>query len=131
MGLAIVKIVDDERVARFVGERVGRVIVPPFTVMGIERDGEIVAGVIFNHYEVTDVHVTIAGHGWTRGFLAEVGHYVFGALRCERITVVTEQPEVVRIAERLGGEIEGLMRNHFGQGRDGIVLGILKTDYRY
>jgi len=131
LGLAIVKIVDDERVARFVGERVGRVIVPPFTVMGIERNGEIVAGVIFNHYEVTDVHVTIAGHGWTRGFLAEVGHYVFGALRCERITVVTEQPEVVRIAERLGGEIEGLMRNHFGQGRDGIVLGILKTDYRY
>jgi len=126
-----VKIVDDERVARFVGERVGRVIVPPFTVMGIERNGEIVAGVIFNHYEVTDVHVTIAGHGWTRGFLAEVGHYVFGALRCERITVVTEQPEVVRIAERLGGEIEGLMRSHFGQGRDGIVLGILKTDYRY
>ena len=125
------KIVDDERVARFVGERVGRVIVPPFTVMGIERNGEIVAGVIFNHYEVTDVHVTIAGHGWTRGFLAEVGHYVFGALRCERITVVTEQPEVVRIAERLGGEIEGLMRSHFGQGRDGIVLGILKTDYRY
>lgn len=125
------KIVDDERVARFVGERVGRVIVPPFTVMGIERNGEIVAGVIFNHYEVTDVHVTIAGRGWTRGFLAEVGHYVFGALRCERITVVTEQPEVVRIAERLGGEIEGLMRNHFGQGRDGIVLGILKTDYRY
>lgn len=125
------KIVDDDRVARFVGERVGAVICPPFTSMGIERDGEIVAGVVFNHYEVTDVHVTIAGHGWTRGFLAEVGHYVFGALRCERITVITEQPEVVRIAERLGGEIEGLMRNHFGQGRDGFVLGILKSDYRY
>lgn len=125
------KIVDDDRVARFVGERVGSVICPPFTSMGIEKDGEIVAGVVFNHYEVTDVHVTIAGHGWTRGFLAEVGHYVFGALRCERITVITEQPEVVRITERLGGEIEGLMRNHFGQGRDGFVLGILKSDYRY
>ena len=125
------KIVDDERVPRFVGERVGSVICPPFTSMGIEKDGEIVAGVVFNHYEVTDIHVTIAGHGWTRGFLAEVGHYVFGALRCERITVITEQPEVVRITERLGGEIEGLMRNHFGQGRDGFVLGILKSDYRY
>ena len=125
------KIVDDERVARFVSNMVGQGFVPPYTCMGIERDGAIVAGVIFNCFEGADVHVTIAGSGWTRGFLADVGHYVFHVLGCERITVQTEQPKIVRIAERLGGQVEGLKRNHFGRGRDAFLLGILKDEYRF
>lgn len=124
-------IVTDERVARFVGERVGSVIVPPFTSMGIERDGEIIAGVIFNHFERTDVHVTVAGHGWTKGFFAEVGHYAFGTLKVCRMTAITEQPAIVRIAERLGGQVEGLMRDHFGPSRDGYLVGILKQDWKF
>ncbi len=124
-------IVDDERVARFVGERVGSIIFPPFTCMGIERNGEITAGVVFNCFTGHDLNVTIAGHGWTKGFLAEVGHYVFSQLGCLRITTVTEQPEIVRIAERLGGEIEGLLRNHFGPSRDAFVVGILAEDWKY
>lgn len=124
-------VVTDERVARFVGERVGQVIVPPFTAMGLEKAGEIIAGVVFNHFEGFDVHVTIAGHGWTKGFLADVGQYVFDQLKCLRITVITEQPKVIRIAEKLGGEIEGRLRNHFGPGRDGYIIGILKSEYRF
>jgi RimJ/RimL family protein N-acetyltransferase len=124
-------IVTDERVARFVGERVDSIIVPPFTTMGIEHAGDVVAGVVFNHFTGPDVHATIAGHGWTKGFLADVGHYVFDQLKCIRITVVTEQPHIVRIAERLGGEVEGLLRSHFGQGRDGFLVGILKEDWKF
>lgn len=124
-------IVMDDRVTRFVGERVGQIIVPPFTSMGIERQDEIVAGVVFNHFEGFDVHATVAGQGFTKGFLSDVGQYVFGQLKCLRITVITEQPKVVRIAERLGGRVEGLLRNHFGEGRDGFLIGILKQDYRF
>ena len=124
-------IVTDERVARFVGERVGSVIVPPFTCMGIERNGEVIAGVIFNHFERTDVHVTVAGHGWTKGFFADVGHYAFDTLKVIRMTAVTEQPHIVRIAERLGGQVEGLLRNHFGPSRDGYLVGILKQDWKF
>jgi len=126
-----VKIVDDVRVARFVGERVGSVIYPPFTCMGIERHDEIAAGAVFNCFTGSDCQVTIAGHGWTHGFLAEVGVYVFGKLGCIRMTVETEQPKVVRIAERLGGQVEGMKRNQFGPGRDGFVVGILKDEYRF
>lgn len=126
------RVVDDDRVPAFVGERVDTVIIPPFTAAGIEgRAGEIIAGVVFNHFTGCDVHVTIAGHGWTRGFIADVGQYVFGHLNCLRMTVVTEQTQVVRIAERLGGHVEGLMRNHFGAGRDGYLVGILKEDWKY
>lgn len=124
-------IVTDERVARFVGSRVDRTIVPPFTCMGIEREGEVVAGVLFNHFTGFDCHVTVAGTGWTKGFFADVGDYVFRQLKCERMTVVTQQPKVIRIAERLGGQVEGLMRNHFGPGKDGFLIGILKHDFRF
>ncbi|MGN6768275.1 MAG: GNAT family N-acetyltransferase [Rhizobiaceae bacterium] len=115
--------------ARFVSERIGIGLCPPYTAMGTEREGRIVNGVIFNCYEAADVHVTIAGRSWTKGFLADVGQYVFGTLKRERITVQTEQPKIVRIAERLGGKVEGLKRNHFGPGRDAFIVGILKEDY--
>lgn len=124
-------IVTDERVLHFVSAEIGVAFVPPFTCMGIERDGEIVAGAIFNVFEGADVHVSIAGHGWTRGFCAAVGEYVFGQLGYLRMTAITEHAFVVRIAERLGGQIEGCMRNHFGAGRDGFVVGILREEYRF
>jgi RimJ/RimL family protein N-acetyltransferase len=122
-------IVTDERVAKFISDAVGKGFVPPFTCMGIERHGEIIAGVLFNVYEPPDVHVTVAGHGWTKSFLTDVGQYVFGTLRCQRMTAITEQPRIVRIAERLGGQVEGMLRNHFGPGRNAFIVGILKEDY--
>jgi len=124
-------IVSDDRVAQFVSSAVGKAFVPPFTVMGIEKNGEIIAGALFNVFEGADVHVSIAGHGWTRSFCREVGHYVFEQLRCERMTALTEQAHVVGLAERLGGRVEGLLRNHFGPSRDAFIVGILKEDYRF
>ena len=124
-------IVTDDRVAPFVAQTCGTRIIPPYEAVGIERDGAIIGGAVFNHFTGFDVHVTVAGHGWTKGFLADVGQYVFGKLRCERMTFVTEQPSVVRLAERLGGQVEGLMRNHFGKDRPGFIVGVLKDDYRW
>jgi RimJ/RimL family protein N-acetyltransferase len=124
-------IVAGEQVAKFVSERLGFGLCPPYSAMGIERDGEIVGGVLFNHFEGADVHVTIAGEGWNPGFMRAVGHYVFNQLDCERMTAVTEQPAICKIAKRMGGVIEGTMRNHFGRGRDGILIGILRDSYRF
>lgn len=123
--------VTDERVTAFVSGRCGITFCPPYTNLGIEKDGEIIAGVILNVFEGADVHMSAAGTGWTRGFLADFGNYVFDQLKCERVTAITEQATVVRLAERLGGEVEGLMRNHFGKGRDAFVVGILKEDWKF
>lgn len=124
-------IVADERVARFVSERLGVGLCPPYSVVGIERDGTVIAGVIFNHFEGTDCHVSVAGTGWTREFLRAVGSYIFGQLGCLRVTLITEQPQVIELALRLGGQIEGCLRSHFGEGRDGTIIGCLKHEYRY
>jgi len=124
-------IVTDERVARFVGERCETIICPPYTVMGIERNGEIVAGVVFNNYTKNDIEVTVAGGPFTRGFISAVGKYVFEQIGCLRMSITTEKPEVIRIAHRLAAQTEGTKRNHFGKGRDGTVLGILREDWNY
>lgn len=124
-------IATDERVARFVSERLSFNPCPPYTVMGVERDGEIVGGVLFNCFEGADVHVTAAGSGWTKGFLIAVGDYAFGQLGCERMTITTEHESVARLAGRLGGKREGLLRSHFGKGRDGIIIGVLCDEYLY
>jgi RimJ/RimL family protein N-acetyltransferase len=123
-------IVIDDHVARFVGERCNTIIYPPFTAMGIERDGEIIGGVVFNCYTRFDIAVTVAGHGFTRRFVRAVGNYVFDQLGCLRLSITTEQDQVVDFAKRLGAQTEGRKRNHFGRDRHGIVLGILKEDWK-
>lgn len=124
-------IVTDDRVARFVGEKLGFGVFPPYTCMGIQKDGEIIGGVVFNSFEGKDLHATVAGSGFNRSFLKAVGEYVFDQLGYERITSITEQENIVKLAERLGGELEGCLRNHFGEGRNGYVTGILKSEYRF
>ena len=123
-------IISDERVARFVQDALGP-FVPPYTCLGVERGGVIVAGAILNHFEGADIHVSAAGRGWTLPFMRALGEYVYTQLGCERMTFVTERPDVVDYVQRMGGQIEGRMRNHFGPGRDATLLGVLKKEYRY
>lgn len=124
-------IVTDERVARFVGERCGTIICPPYTAMGIERGGKIAAGVVFNCFTGNDIAVTVAGGPFTRDFIVAVGRYVFEKVGCLRMSITTEKPEVIKIAHRLGAQTEGLKRNHFGKGRDATILGILREDWNF
>lgn len=124
-------IVSGNRVADYVGKKVGSVIVPPFTTLGLERGGEIVAGVVFNVWTGPDAQLTIAAEpgGVTRAFLRRVGRYLTDELGCIRATIETEQPHVADIALRMGGKVEGVKRNLFGAGRDGTVIGVLKEDW--
>lgn len=124
-------IVSDDRVAKFVSARTGKAFCPPFVCMGMERNGEVVGGVLMNHFEGNDIHVSVAGSGWTRGFLKAVGDYVFDQLGCERMTAITADEVTATFVERLGGQHEGVLRNHFGPGVDGIIGGILKAEWPY
>lgn len=124
-------IVAGEHVAKFVSDKLGFGLCPPYVTLGLELDGELMGGIIFSTYEGCDIRATVAGSGWTRAFLKAAGAYVFGQLECQRCTFVTEQPMVIDLVERMGGQVEGRLRNHFGYGRDGILLGVLKEEYRW
>lgn len=122
---------NDPRIPAFMERVLGVQFFPPFTCMGLEKDGQIIAGMLFNVYTGPDIHVTIAGSGWTRRLLREMGQYLFDILQVERFTAVTEKQNVIGIVERVGGKREGVLRNHFGPNRNGIVIGVLKDEYRY
>ena len=124
-----VRYVRGQGVADFVYNIFGRKPTPPYVAIGTEIDGVIVNGVIINVWTGFDAHVTIGGKKWTKGLLAVIHHYAYQSLGCIRLTVITEQTSIVRYAERLGGEVEGLLRNQFGPGRDGVLVGILKEDW--
>jgi len=124
-------IVTDERAARFISERLGYSPCPPYSVMGIEHEGEIIGAVLFNQFEGAGVHVSAAGKGWTLPFMRALGDYVYRQLGCERMTLTTECEAVARYAERLGGKREGIIRSQFGPARDGIIVGVLKSEYLY
>ncbi|TCP98281.1 hypothetical protein C8J46_105437 [Sphingomonas sp. PP-F2F-A104-K0414] len=126
-----IKIVADDRVPQFLADALGVTFSQPFVTMGIEKGGRICAGALLNCFNGGNVNLTAAGTGWTRAFLNELGAYVFGALSCNRMTIVTAQVHVAELACRLGGKPEAVMRNHFGRGIDGIVVGILAHEYRY
>lgn len=124
-------IVTDSRVARFVGERIDRIISPPFTCIGLEKSGQIVAGAVFNCFEGDDIELTIAAnHGAiTRGFLRAMGAYVRDQLGCYRVSMTTTQAEVIEMCERLGGEVEG--RREISPGRFKYLLGITKDKWKF
>lgn len=123
-------IVGDERVAVFVGEKCETKFFPPYTCLGIERDGQIIAGAVFNCFTGNDIAVTVAGGPFQLGFIRSVGRYVFEQLGCLRLSITTAHPKVIDIATRLGAQTEGRKRNHFGKGRDATILGILREDWK-
>lgn len=125
----MIRYVRGQKVVDFVYAAFNRRPTPPYVGIGTEIDGEIVNGVVLNIWTGNDAHVTIAGTKWTKGLLAVIHHYAYQSLGCVRLTVITEQTSIVRYAERLGGEVEGLLRNQFGPGRDGVLVGILKEDW--
>ena len=124
-------IVSDERVAQFVGEQVGSSVQAPYTCLGIERDGQIVAGIVFNCWTGEDVELTVATTCGVipRRLLRRAADYCWRELGCSRVSFTTESPHVIDLATRLGAHTEGRKRHLFGRDRHGVILGILREDW--
>lgn len=125
------RIVTDDRVAKYVAGKLETTIIPPYTAIGVERAGAIVAGVVFNNKVARDIEMTVASEpgGVTRGLARAVHAYVFEQLRCLRVSITTRHKNVKGLALRLGARPEGIKRNHFGRNQHAETFGILKEDW--
>lgn len=125
----------DDRIAAYVSRRTGITLAPgQWTALGILQDGIVQGGAVFTHFTGHDISVTMAAEHprvFTKEFLSLLGLYVYDQLGCSRVSITTEQPRVAKIAMRHGAEIEGLKRDQFGPGRDGILLGLLARDWMF
>src|SRR4051812_35230132 len=94
--------ISDDRVAAFVSQRTGISLAKgQYTQLGVLENDKLTAGIVFNHYTGCDITVTVAAdhpRTFTKTFLTRVGHYLFHELNCVRISVLTEQPNVVALA---------------------------------
>lgn len=107
-----------------------------FTALGLVKDGELVAGVIYNLYTGTSICMHVGakpGRRWlTRGFLYAAFDYPFNELKCRRVTglVPSKNSDARRFDRHLGFEFEGIMRHALADD-DLMIFGLLKENCRW
>lgn len=128
-----------EQVMQFVATRTGEDAYRDFSAIGLERDGELVAGVVYQLYTGTGgsmlMHVASneSRHWMTPAYLAACFRYPFVQMRCRRVTGLVRADNAVaqRFDEHLGFRREGLLREGCTDGVDMIIYGMLASECRF
>jgi RimJ/RimL family protein N-acetyltransferase len=125
----------DGEIALWTARQLGVEGFGPCSAIGVARNGEIVAGVVFHRYSGGDIEVSMAATSprWaTRQTFARIFAYPFIQLGVRRITATTKsgnQP-VRAFLEYLGFRLEGTLRR-FHEDDDAAVYGLLKEECRW
>lgn len=105
--------------------------------LGVEQDGELIAGVVFESYTGSSISLHVAaleGRNWlSKEFLFRVFAYPFLQLECNRVTglVRADNEKAQKFDEHLGFVKEGVMRRGATDGTDYIIYGMLKEECRW
>lgn len=127
------------RVISWVAPRIGHSVeaLVPGIGIGLEKNGELVAGVVYSHITPVnvDMHVaSVGGRHWAnREFLLTTFAYPFKQLGVQRITgfVRADNRDARRLDEHLGFVQEGVLRRAGSDGCDVIVYGMLREECRW
>ncbi|WP_395138278.1 GNAT family N-acetyltransferase [Schlegelella aquatica] len=133
-------ILDDHlRVVRWVAPRIDEEpegLLPAIGI-GLEQDGQLIAGVLYTRYTGTSMEMHVAaipGRRWlTREYLQTCFAYPFDMVGCRRVTglVRASNYEARRFDEHLGFKQEGVLRKAAADGDDIIVYGMLREECRW
>jgi RimJ/RimL family protein N-acetyltransferase len=130
----------DKRVAEWVASKIDvfEFGTTPYTAIGLANEtGALLAGVIYQNYTRTDIHMHVAalpGRRWLcKSFLGEGFRYPFEQLGCRRVTGVVPARNLPaqRFDEHLGFIREGLVRSILPNGDDLIIYGMLREECRF
>jgi RimJ/RimL family protein N-acetyltransferase len=131
-----VLIADAERVGEFCSKLMGNIQWGVHTAIGIERDGELIGGVVYDGFNGRNIWAHIAGKPgtrWlTRSFLYAMYHYPFVQLGVERITgpVDSTNLEAIRLDTHMGFVHEATLRGASPNG-DLLLFVMWKQNCRY
>lgn len=133
---SMTRIVDGPHVVKWVAERAG-IFDPGAAVgLGVERNGELIAGVIFNDFNGASACIHVASDGskcWlNRDFLFFVFHYAFEQVKVKRLTgIVAEGNTAARkFDEHLGFVEECRLKDAHPTG-DLIIYRMFLGDCRF
>jgi RimJ/RimL family protein N-acetyltransferase len=128
----------EDRIVPWVGQRIDEDRFGTDCVaLGLEEDGELIAGVVFNWYTGASISMHVAaepGRRWlNRDFLYRCFAYPFLQLNCNRVTglVRVDNLDAQRFDEHLGFVQEGLIRQGADDKTDFILYGMLKDECRW
>jgi RimJ/RimL family protein N-acetyltransferase len=105
--------------------------------LGLERDGELVAGVVYEGFNGHNVWMHVAaepGAKWmTRGYLRYCFYYPFVELGCSRVSGYVEASNEVarRFDEHLGFRQEAVLNGAASDGGDVILYAMRREECRY
>lgn len=106
-----------ERVGAWVAEKVGQAAEwGSFYAMGVEADGEIIAGVVFNNFNGANATCHIALDRFTKSIIPlfeAVCDYAFNCCGLKRLTgmVPSNEPHILAFDKHLGFEEEFVMKD--------------------
>jgi|SRR5213595_165503 len=129
---------EDERLLPWAAARIGlESFRPDARTIGLERDGVLVAVVVFDGFSSVDANMHVASDGsarWlNRAFLAACFAYPFVQCRLRRVTglVPATNRAALRFDEHLGFRREGYHPRATPTGGDLISLGMLREHCRF
>ena len=127
----------DERLLPWAQERIGVTFRPDATTIGLERDGEIRAVVVFDAFSETDAQMHIASDGtkaWmNKALLLSAFAYPFTQLGLLRLTglVTADNQAALEFDQNIGFEKEGYHPKAGPGGKDLVSLGLLRDNCRF
>lgn len=131
------KIVSDPaRVWAYVREQVPVPIVAGMKGLGLERDGELIAGVLYEGFNGVNVWMHVAtspGKKWTMEYLRYCFYYPFVEMGCKRVSGYVEASNLAarRFDEHLGFRQEAVLRGAAADGGDVILYVMRREECRY
>lgn len=125
------------RVAAFVADRIADAPFEDYAAIGLESDGELIAGVVFDckHQAAIQMHVASNGsrHWMTPAYMAACFGYAFNQEKVNIIVglVRADNVDAQRFDEHLGFKKRGQLPQACTDGTDLIVYGMLRSECRY
>ena len=130
-------VVDTDRIVAFVREYYGLSRSDGQKGIGLETDGELVGGVVFDDWTIHNIFMHVAskpGVNWlTRDFLRIVYDYPFNQLGCSRVSAWIEDSNIrsKKFCEHLGYKKEALLSGAARDGGDVHIYRMRKEECKY
>jgi RimJ/RimL family protein N-acetyltransferase len=129
----------DEEVGKWVAAQLGMddEAFYPCTAIGIEKEGKLIAGVVYNNYQpelLIEMSIASLDKRWaTRHNIKAFFRYPFIQLGLERVQTLCKAADkgVVMFNKRLGFTPEGYHRKAFHGGHDAISWSMLKPECKW
>lgn len=127
---------EDERVGSWVCERTGGQFEPSCSrTIGQEANGELVAGIVYDHYNGRSIAMHVAGEGghWlNRSLLRAVFAYPFDELKVIKVLGLVDSENVAarKLDEHLGFEVEAVIKDAAPKG-DLLIYGMRRNMCRF